>query len=289
MDSSSDNSTKSCRLIRPRVGGSAVTTSSVSPASGSTSRCIGPGLANGTLTLANFGIGDVPLHQQRQRRRLDAVGKGQRPLRAVGAAFAFERGHLRPVEPDADGLAFLQRQPADIADDGAAFGADRLDVDRRGLIEHQPHIIGAAEQRGRRRRVKGERHTQAVAVAPRLDRAFCRRTGCDRRHLLRRLRGRRSGVDLLGGLRRFRGLHGLCRFLGRSQHLLPCCRRIFRRRRGLLGDRRRHLRCRWRLRRLSGLDLDPGLLCNHLRGDRRKLRRLLRRHRHTSRFITGQP
>ena len=39
-------------------------------------------------------------------------------LRAVGAALAFERRHLRPVEANADGLAFLQRQPADIADDG---------------------------------------------------------------------------------------------------------------------------------------------------------------------------
>ena len=54
-DSSSDSSTKSCRLIRPRVGGGAVTTNSVSPASGSTSRCSAPGLASGTLTLANAG------------------------------------------------------------------------------------------------------------------------------------------------------------------------------------------------------------------------------------------
>ena len=41
--------------MRPRVGGGAVTTSSVSPASGSTSRCIAPALASGTVTLARAG------------------------------------------------------------------------------------------------------------------------------------------------------------------------------------------------------------------------------------------
>ena len=41
--------------MRPRVGGGAVTTTNASPASGSTSRCIAPGLASGTLTLASAG------------------------------------------------------------------------------------------------------------------------------------------------------------------------------------------------------------------------------------------
>jgi len=55
IDSSSDNSTKSCRLMKPRVGGGTVTTSSVSPASGSAIRCSRPGFDNGTTTLASAG------------------------------------------------------------------------------------------------------------------------------------------------------------------------------------------------------------------------------------------
>ena len=81
-----------------------------------------------------------------------------------------KRRHLRAVETDADRLALFQRQPADIADRSAPpLAADRLDIDRLGGIEHQPHGIGAAEQRRRRRRGKGKRHAQAVAVAPRVD------------------------------------------------------------------------------------------------------------------------
>ncbi len=92
-------------------------------------------------------------YHQRQRRRLAAVGEGQRPLGAVGAAFAFERRDLRPVEADADGTGPSRSgEPADIADDGAALDADRFDIDRLGMVEHQPHRIGAAEQRRRRRR-----------------------------------------------------------------------------------------------------------------------------------------
>ena len=127
------------------------------------------GIGQRHADIGERGIGDVAQHRQRQRRSLAAIGKGQRPFRAVGAALALERGYLRPVEANADGLPFLQRQPADIADDGPALGADRLDIDRRGLVEHQPHGVGAAEQRRGRRRGKGERHAQGVAVAPRLD------------------------------------------------------------------------------------------------------------------------
>ncbi len=115
----------------------------------------------------------------------------------------------------------LQRQQADIADDGAALGADRFDIDRFGMVEHQPHRIGAAEQRSRGRRGKGERHAQAVAVTPRLDGgglvlggAFRRRSwmppalaaspaprrwSLRGRHGLRRFRS--GGLDLFGGRR----------------------------------------------------------------------------------------
>ena len=127
------------------------------------------GIGQRHADIGERGIGDVAQHRQRQRRALAAIGKRQRPLRAVGTAFALERGYLWPVETNADGLPLLQRQPADIADDGSTLGADRLDIDRRGLVEHHPHGVGPAEQRRGRRRRKGEGHAKGVAVAPRLD------------------------------------------------------------------------------------------------------------------------
>ncbi len=65
-----------------------------------------------------------------------------------------QRRHLRTVEPDADRLPVVQRQQADIGDERAALAADRLDIDRLGRIEHQPHGVGAAEQGRRRRRAQ---------------------------------------------------------------------------------------------------------------------------------------
>ena len=257
------------------------------------------------------GIGNVPQHHQRQRRRLAAVGEGQRPLGAVGAAFAFERRDLRPVEADADGLTLFQRQQADIADDGAALGADRFDIDRFGMVEHQPHRIGAAEQRSRGRRGKGERHAQAVAVTPRLDgggpcpwRRFpAAELDAAGAALLRRLRGRwslpgryglrrfRSGsLDLFGRLRRFRGFRRRrcffrcgCHLLGRGGRVVLGRRHFFdgRRSRGLGHGRR--------FGHLGGLDLDPGLFGNRLRGNRRNLRRLLRRRRFLQGLVARNP
>ena len=52
---------------------------------------------------------------KRQRRRLHRVGKGQRPVDAAVARCRCQRRHLRAVEADADRLAFLQRQAADVA------------------------------------------------------------------------------------------------------------------------------------------------------------------------------
>ena len=128
----------------------------------------------------------------------------------------------------------------------ARIGSTSIGV---GMVEHQPHRIGAAEQRSRGRRGKGERHAQAVAVTPRLDggglvlgAAFRRRTGCRRRGLLRRLRRRWS---LLGrhGLRRFRGgsldLFGGLRRLSR----LPPAAMLFPVR--LPSSRPREPRCPW--------------------------------------------
>ena len=152
-------------------------------------------------------IGDVSQHHQRQRRRLHPVGECQRPVDAAVPALAFKGRHLRAVEADADRLAFLQRQAADVADDGATLEADRFDIDGNGLIEYQPHGIGAAEQRCRRHRGKRKFDAQAVTVALRIDRshlvtgATFRRTSELDRHLLRR----RRSVHRLGrrGLRCF--------------------------------------------------------------------------------------
>ena len=54
-DSSSANSTRFCGLTKPRAGSLAVTMRTVSPASGSTSRCVRPGSSSGTVTLARAG------------------------------------------------------------------------------------------------------------------------------------------------------------------------------------------------------------------------------------------
>ena len=240
------------------------------------------GIGQRHADIGERGIGDVAQHHQRQRRRLHAVGEGQRPVGAAGAAIAFQRRHLRTVETHADGLALFQRQPADVADDGAALGADRLDIDCPGAVEHQPHRVGAAEHGRGRRRGKGERHAQAVAVAPRVDgsrgrfrffrgrrrsrdllrrcglRCFCgRRVGCFRRRrgfrgLHRRCRLRRGGLLFCRG----RGLRRACSAAGADFSAAGAgfsAAALFRRRRWLsrrsrrfvLGDGRRFFR-RWR-------------------------------------------
>ena len=168
-DSSSDSSTKSCRLMKPRIGGGAVTTSSVSPASGSTSLCSRPGLASGTRDIGEYGVGDVADTISGSGGACMRSAKVSVQFGAAGAAIAFQRRHLRAVEAHADGLALFQRQPADIADDARRpwRGSPRHRSARS--IEHQPHRVGAAEHGRGRRRGKGKRHAQAVAVAPRLD------------------------------------------------------------------------------------------------------------------------
>ncbi len=234
------------------------------------------------------GIGDVAQHHQRQRRRLHTVGKGQRPIDAAAARVAFQGRHLRPVQANTDGEALVQRHRADIADDGPALGPDLLDIDRSGLVEHQPHGVGASEHRRRRRRGKGEDHAKAVAVAPCVDGSglrLCSR----RRHVLRSL-GRRRTALFLGrfrkrGFRRLRSLHrlgGLYRLdglfgrlpgrLGGRSCLLGSCRRFLRGGRSGLGRGRRLV-----VRGLAGLDFDVGLLGDRLRRYRRRpLWRLLR-------------
>ena len=100
--------------MKPRTGGGAVTTSSVSPASGSMSRCSRPGLDKRHGDIGERRIGDVADHHQRLRRRLHRIGKGERPARAA-LIVAAQRRHLRAVEADADRLSLVERHPADIA------------------------------------------------------------------------------------------------------------------------------------------------------------------------------
>src|SRR5215470_15945764 len=102
-------------------------TNSVSPASGSVNLCSMPGLASGTETLASDG--SVMLHRdQRQRRRADGVGKGQRPGRAPTALLAGQRGKLRPVETDAHRLALRDRQAVHFGNQRATLAADGIGV-----------------------------------------------------------------------------------------------------------------------------------------------------------------
>ena len=256
-------------------------------------------------------IGDITQHLQRQRRCLHPIGKCQRPADPGRAAIAFERRHLRTVEAHADGLAFFQRQPADVADDGAGLGADRLDIDRPGAVEHQPHRVGAAEHGRGRRSGEGKRHTQAVAVPPCLDgsggrfrsfrvlngRRLCFRRHCclwrlDWSHLLSR--GRR----LLGTSRHLfhdvRLLHYRRSMLDNLHCLLRRAWRCLRRARRCLGYRRRSFsywrrffNCQRRLLRLPGLNLDPGLFGDRFRCDRRQLCGLLRRDGVVERFAAS--
>ena len=82
------------------------------------------------------------------------------PACAVRALVAGQRMHLRTVEADADRLPLVERLAGDLADDGAALGADRLDVERFRGIEDQPHRVAAAE-RCRRRRLQQRRTSGA--------------------------------------------------------------------------------------------------------------------------------
>jgi len=88
--------------------------------------CIGQGHHD----IGQRRVGDVAQHHQRLRRILHLLGESKRPGRALAAIVAAQRMQQRAIEADADRLPLFQRQPADIADDRPAFGADRLDVER---------------------------------------------------------------------------------------------------------------------------------------------------------------
>ena len=106
IDSSSDSSTKSCCLMKPRTGDGAVTTIKVSPASGSTNRCTRPGSGQRHGDIGKRGIGRCCVSTIRGcGRRLHRIGEGQRPVRDAVCRAARERRHLRTVEPNADRLA----------------------------------------------------------------------------------------------------------------------------------------------------------------------------------------
>ena len=154
------------------------------------------GASEGNADIGERRIGDVALHRQRQRRRLNPVGECHGPAHCTVTTVAFKRRHLRAIETDADRLALLQRHTTDVADNSTTLGADRFDVDGRGLVEHQPYGVGAAKQRRGRRGGKGKFYVQAFAVAQRLDRsrlvagsAFRWMLGRGRLHFLRCRRG----------------------------------------------------------------------------------------------------
>ena len=230
----------------------------------------GPGKRHGDV--GQRRIGNVSDHHQRLRRRLHGVGEGQRPVRDARLIVGLQRRHLRAIEANADRLALLERQQADLGDQRPALGADRLDVDRLQGVEHQPHRIGPAKQRRRRGGGERKRQAQSVAVACRAD-----------------LDGRFAGPDF-----RRRGCPGVRRRIGRGGNQL--WRGVYHGRRHLicrhlLGPWRR-LRCfrrRGRLRRRLGLDLDPGLLRERFRRRRRNLAGRPRQRRCLCRLLGPSP
>ncbi len=108
----------------------------------------GPGQRYGDV--GKRRIGDIAYRQQRLRRRLHRIGECDRPVCSARAIVARQRWYLRAVEANADRLPVVQRQPADVGDDRPSLAADRLDIERFGGIEHQPHGIGATKQCRRR-------------------------------------------------------------------------------------------------------------------------------------------
>ncbi len=195
IDSSSDISTKSCCLMKPRTGSGAVTTSSVSPASGSMNRCSRPGLDNGTVTLASAG--SVMLRITTSGCCGDCIVSAKVSIQCapplsspVSEGICGRLRRMRTACPLSSGNRLTSAISA------PPPAADQVDIDRLQGIEHQPHRIGAAKQRRRRSRRKRERHAQGVAVPPGGDRGGTR---ADRQRLdgRRRLRGRRQSLAAL--------------------------------------------------------------------------------------------
>ncbi len=261
IDSSSDNSTKSCRLMKPRAGGIAVTTMRVSPASGSTSRCRRPALGNGTVTLASVGIGDVSYHHERLRRRQHGVGEGDRPVHAAGLILARERRQLWTVETNADRLPLFQRHDADVGNDGPdpGRGCGSTSI---GLVEsNSSHTVSARRNNAAGVAVGNEN----VRRRPSLSRLALTLAGLPPDLISAGGREARRGGGIFGGASAaaaggsFGGGAGIWAF-GRGG----------------------------RLRRLLGIDLDPGLPGEHLRCRRHNLAGLRRCRGHCGGLVGGR-
>ena len=187
------NSTKSRPLTKPRAGANAVTTTSVSPASGSSSRCTRCGESNGMVTLDRFG----PI---RLRLMVSArvVSMAVSPICTVQVgAIDIDGGQMRMIEFYAHDVGVGRMGEFGAADGAAWFAVERAEIDIGVGIEHDPQRVGAIEHRRRRRRRERKRQFQIGALAGDL--------GCDLALGLCRARAwRRRGVG-----RRFVGHGGL--------------------------------------------------------------------------------
>ena len=263
IDSSSDISTKSCRLMKPRTGGGAVTTMMVSPASGSTSRCSRPGLAIGTVTLASAGSvmlriatsGCVGVCIVSAKVSVQLAPPAWSSPVSEGICGRLRRMRIACPLSSGNRLTSAMIEPA--------LAADRLDIDRLCGIEHQPHRIGAAKQCRGRGGGKGKRQAQAVAASRGVNRGAGRRAAVAGGGLVSAGGSDAARVIFCGGRRGAAARPGAGVSFG--------------------GARARRFRRGRYFRRRLGLDLDIGLLGDRLRRRRRDLAGLPR----CRRFIGG--
>ena len=104
INSSSDSSTKSCRLMKPRAGGLAVTTKESIAGVRIDEPVKEACLLQRHRDVGKRGVGDVSDRRQRLGRRLHRIGDGERPGHAVRQILAGKRGQLRSIEADSDRL-----------------------------------------------------------------------------------------------------------------------------------------------------------------------------------------
>ena len=167
--------------------------------SGSPIQCALCGLSNGIEMLARPAVTMLRAMLERLDGALHGVADRDRP--AVG--FGIDAGQARPFEPQPHHLRLVLPRQLGAADGLARIVAERLDVDRRRGVEHEPQRVGALEHRGRR--LLGERKEQAQASPCRRNSTATGRLDwrATRRLLLGGLAGR-GGFSLRRGARRIR-------------------------------------------------------------------------------------
>ena len=170
INSSTENSTKSCRLMKPCAGGSAVTTSSVSPASGSVRRCNAPGRVSGMVMLARRGSATLRRAVSGCDEDLQRVGEGQRPVSPTRGLRPRRRQSARPVAAGsaASGSPALSAMRSRLTSliDRLGIAADRLEIERPASLSNTSQTASARRNKAHGvGALKAKRHPQAIAVA----------------------------------------------------------------------------------------------------------------------------